>query len=220
MKLLRVLVVSCLFAARARADLAPVVAHPEPPPRVFPRRMFELATHGAGAASECAQSCNGLTRVGFGAGFTALLRPLHGIAFLYGIDRSWFRWSPDGRETFTAHVTTRRVGMRGYVLETENLDGWLEAVLIKPSWGASTEVDSPGPGAGLGTGAGVEMYLREHLKLGARAQFDVFGEDGGPHEGGGTSAATGTTREAPLIRLVFQLGLTVTIPFGPKLAVD
>lgn len=208
--------VSLVTPNAARAELPPVVAHPERAPRVFDRRWGEFAIHLGGAARDCYEACDEVESLGWAAGFTALLRPNRSFALLVGLERAWFSWQADGGEDLTAHVTFQRIGARLYLIDTSRLDGWLEVSLVRPTWGASQEVRVPYSGLGTGMGAGLDVFVWDYLKVGPYARVNWALVDRGPDSSGGSVGSAGQAPEAPAINLVLQLGLSVTVAFGPK----
>lgn len=204
------------IALPARAELSPVVVHPEREPRVFPRRWIELSTHFAGAAGNCAAPCEGVESLGYAAGVTALFRPSRKYAVAVGWDRAWFRWQAENRDSLTVHVTVHRLGMRFYLLDTARFDGWLEASVTQQLWGASGDASTAGAGPGLGTGVGLDVFVWDYVRLGPCARSDLGFQDSGPTSGGGAVAPSSEPLTAPAIHLVFQLGLAVTVTFGPR----
>ncbi len=209
----RVLVSVMLLTLPARAELEPVVAHPEREPHVFPRRWLELSAHGAGAVADCVSPCDDTSAWGYAAGLSAALRPNPDVAVVLALHRSWFRWRPEARDSRMAHVTSERIGVRVYLAETPRLDAWLEPSLLRLTWGAR-ELRSTHSG-GLGTALGLDAFVWDHLKLGARVQVDYVGAPRGPSEGGGAVASSEVPLEPPPLRLVLQVGPTVTVVFGP-----
>ena len=207
--------IALTVAFPARAETGPVVVHPERHPRAFSRRWFELSAHGAGAARDCSAACDEVDPLGFAAGFTALLRPGREYALGAGWDRAWFRWRPEGDDPATAHLPSLRLLARLYLLATARLDFWLEASVNESTGGASRRVAPPPSSFGTGTGAGLDVFVWDHLKLGPRAQVNWVFAARAPQEGGGSVGAAAAPPEAPSIRLVLQLGLAVTVPFGP-----
>ncbi|MBK9000975.1 MAG: hypothetical protein IPM35_35080 [Myxococcales bacterium] len=206
-----------LLALPARAELEPVVAHPEREPRAFPRRWLELSAHGAGAAAECSSPCDDTSAWGYAAGLTAVLRPNPDFAVVLGLHRAWFRWRPEGRESRMAHVTTERIGVRVYLAQTPRLDFWLEPSLFRSAWGPSHDLRASRSGmiGGYGAAIGVDAFVWDHLKLGVRVQVD---SGGGPMEsssGGGAVAPSEEPLEPPPVRMILQVGPTVTVVFGP-----
>lgn len=199
----------------ARAETGPVVVHPERQQRAFSRRWFELSAHGAGAARDCSAACDDVDPLGFAAGLTALLRPSREYAVGAGWDRAWFRWRPEGDDPATAHLTSLRLLARLYLLATARLDFWLEASVNESTGGASRRVAPPPSSFGTGTGAGLDVFVWDHLELGPRAQVNWVFAARAPQEGGQSGGAATPPPEAPPIRLVLQLGLAITVPFGP-----
>jgi hypothetical protein len=194
-----------------------VVVYPGQHPREFSRRWLELSAFGAGAARDCAAACDDVDPLGFAAGFTALLRPSREYAVGAGWDRAWFRWRPEGDDSATAHLTSLRLLARLYLIAMARLDFWLEASVNESSEGASRRVLTPPSSIGTGTGAGLDVFVWDHLKLGPRAQVNLVFAPRAPQEGGQSVGAAVPPPEAPPIRLVLQLGLAVTVPFGPAL---
>ena len=209
----RVLGAVMLLALPARAELEPVVPHPEREPSVFPRRWLELSAHGAGAVADCASPCDDTSAWGYAAGLTAVLRPNPDFAVVLGLHRAWFRWRPEGRESRMAHVTTERIGGRVYLKQTRRFDFWFEGSLLRPAWGARGALTPHS--VGLGTALGLDAFVWDHLKLGARVQVDYVGGPMGPSEGGGAVAPSQEPLEPPPVRMVLQVGPTVTVVFGP-----
>lgn len=208
--------ITVAVASPARADLRPVVAHPERGPRVFPRRVVELGVHGGGAAAHCGFSCGDSDTFGYAAGFAVLIRPAPSYALGVVWDRAWFRWRPEGRAPLTAHVTFYRFAARLFPLRKARLDGWLECSLSLPIRGASASGVDPLPAfIGMGVGSGLDVFVWDGLKVGPSARVDwmMIGRGDAPTSGAGPVARR---IETPPITAVGQIGVGITVPLGKR----
>ncbi|MCC6901231.1 MAG: hypothetical protein IT377_19815 [Polyangiaceae bacterium] len=184
----------------ARAQLGPVVPHPEREPRGFPRRAVELGVHGASAwVAHCDEPCQGLETWGYAAGATVLVRSAPTFAWGLVLDRASFRWQPEGREGRRAEATFVGLSARPYFTHRSRLDPWLELSVLVNTIGA-------------GAAAGLDVFVVDHLKVGPRVHFGFAPQDRGPRSGAGIQPAPLPT---PGIDAVAQIGIAVTVTVGP-----
>ncbi len=188
------------IAGPARAELRPVVAHPERAPRVFPRRWFELAVHGGGAGlARCDEPCDGVARSGYSVGATALIRPAPSFGCGLEFDYARFRWQPEGRSARVADAMFVGLAARPYFTESSRLDPWLEL---------SVGINA----IGFGAGTGLDVFVLDQLKIGPRAHFRFAPQNTGPKSGAGLGP---DPLPSPGIDAVAQLGVAVTLSLGP-----
>lgn len=181
-------------------QLRQVVAHPERGPRVFPRRTVELSVQGGGAGvAHCDEPCEGVARWGHAVGTTALVRPAPSFACGIVLDYARFRWQPERRSARGADTMFFGLAARPYFADRSRFEPWLEL---------SISINA----IGFGAGAGLDVFVLDHLKVGPRAHFAFAPQSRGPRSGAGIDPAP---LSSPGIDAVAQLGIAITLTFGP-----
>ena len=177
-----------------------MVVHPEREPRAFPRRWVELAAHGGGAQlARCDEPCEGVQTWGYAAGATALVRATPSFAWGFVVDYSRFRWQPEGRRARSAEAMFLGLAARPYFTDRSRFEPWLELSILVNT-------------IGFGAGAGFDVFVLDHLKVGPRAHFNFAPQNRGSRYGAGPDPAP---PPSPGIDAVAQLGVAVTLTFGP-----